>query len=83
MSKPHSDSINGSPSSSNLIWKLMKDRRKSCESSVFCSMCMPSPKLLHRGQDFFPTSSSLLIGKAEKTVSKSGVDRMVEDLQAQ
>ncbi|XP_065906752.1 pre-mRNA-splicing factor syf2-like [Dysidea avara] len=35
------------------------------------------------GQDFFPTSSSLLIGKAEKTVSKSGVDRMVQDLHSQ
>ncbi|XP_065907424.1 pre-mRNA-splicing factor syf2-like isoform X2 [Dysidea avara] len=35
------------------------------------------------GQDFFPTSSSLLIGKAEKTVNKSGLDRMAQDLQAQ
>ena len=83
MSKQPLDNIRDSPSSSNLTWKLMKDKSKNCELQAQLQCCCNELCYAYRGEDFYPTSSSLLIGKAEKTVSKSGMDRMVQDLKAQ
>lgn len=37
--------------------------------------------VLHSGEDFYPTSNSLIYGT--HTPSKEGIDRMVEDVEKQ